>query len=130
MKKASKERPRARALVMDPPRRATRVPTSIDIKWGFGEVCAYAGTIINLTVFGCAVHNKEEVDVQPGQIVFIQFWMPSERILKVEVRHTALQAVQGFGARFLDLTDEETDTLEQLVRLFGEPHRDEPPKSK
>jgi len=109
---------------MDPTRRATRVPTSIDIKWGFGEVCAYTGTIINLTVLGCAVHNKEGVDVQPGQIVFIQFWMPSERILKVEVMHTALQAVPGFGARFLDLTDEEKDTLEQLVRLFGEPHRD------
>ena len=126
MKKASKERPRSRALVMDPTRRATRIPTSIDIKWGFGEVCAYDGTIINLTVFGCAVHNKEGVEVQLGQIVFIRFWMPSERILKVEVMHTKLKGVPGFGARFLDLAAEDKETLEQMVQLFGEPHLSKP----
>lgn len=108
---------------MGQPRRATRVPTSIDVKWGFSEVCTYAGTIINLTVLGCAVHNREGTEVRPGQIVFIRFWMPSERILKIEVVHTALEGVQGFGARFLDLTDEERETLEQMVQLFGEPHR-------
>ncbi len=124
MKKASKKHSRAPALVMDPSRRATRVPTSIDIKWGFGEVCDYAGTIINLTVFGCAVHNKENIPVQAGQIVFIRFWMPSERILKVEVRHTAIERGQGFGARFLDLAADDKETLEQIVQMFGEPQLD------
>jgi hypothetical protein len=28
--------------------------------------------------------------------------------------------VQGFGAKFLELTDEEKETLEQLAQLFGE----------
>jgi hypothetical protein len=112
-------------------RRATRVPTSIDIKWGFTEICAYAGTIIDLTVLGCGVHIKEAIEVHSGQIVFIRFWMPNERILKVEVVHTALEEVQGFGARFLDLTDDEKDTLEEMVRLFGEPQRTRrSPKSK
>ena len=104
-------------------RRATRVPTSIDVKWGFAEVCDYAGTIIDLTVLGCGIRNDEGVEVLPGQIVFIRFWMPYERILKVEVVHTALDRLQGFGARFLDLAEDEKETLEQMVQLFGESDR-------
>ena len=102
-------------------RRAQRVSTSIDINWGFAEDCPYAGTIINLTVLGCAIHNKEGAEVRPGEIVFIRFWMPYERILKVEVVHKALKDVQGFGAKFQGLTEEEIETLEQIVQLFGEP---------
>lgn len=130
MKKSSKEprkaRPKARALVMDPTRRATRVPTAIDIKWGFAETCDYDGTIINLTVLGCAVHNKEGVEVKPGQTVFIRFWMPNERLLKIEVVHTSLEGVEGFGARFLDLAEEDKETLGEIVQLFGEPQQDRP----
>ena len=110
-----------RARDMGQTRRATRVRTSIDVNWGFSEVCSYAGTILNLTVLGCAIHNKEGVPVQPGQIISIRFWMPYERILKVEVVHTKLEGVQGFGARFLDLTKDEQETLEEMVQLFGEP---------
>ena len=104
-------------------RRATRVQTSIDVNWGFLEVCPYAGTIINLTVLGCAIHNKNGAEVLPGQIVSVRFWMPSERILKVEVVHTELkqEGVRGFGARFVDLTKDEKETLEEMVQLFGEP---------
>ena len=103
-------------------RRAKRVSTSIDIKWGFAEECPYAGTIINLTVLGCAIHHPEEAEIHPGQTVFIRFWMPLERILKVEVVHKALEGVQGFGAKFLEVTKEDRETLEQLVQLFGETH--------
>ena len=104
-------------------RRATRVQTSIDVNWGFVEVCPYAGTIINLTVLGCAIHNKNGVEVQPGQLVSIRFWMPYERFLTVEVVHTELkqEGVRGFGARFVDLTKDEKETLEEMVQLFGEP---------
>ena len=105
-------------------RRARRVITSIDVKWGFAEDCPYTGTIINLTVLGCALHNKEGIEVQPGQIVFVRFWMPHERSLKVEVVHTALKGLRGFGAKFLDLAEDETETLEQMVQLFGEPQQD------
>jgi hypothetical protein len=103
-------------------RRAERVSTSIEIKWGFADACPYAGTIINLTVLGCAIHNQEGVDVRPGQVVFIRFWMPLERILKVEVVHNALKDVEGFGAKFLELTAADSETLEQMVQLFGGPH--------
>jgi hypothetical protein len=100
-------------------RRARRVPTDIDIKWGFEGDCPYAGTIINMTVFGCAIDNKEGVKVQPGQIVLIRFWMPLERILKVEVVHKMLKGTQIFGSKFLELTKEEKETLKQMVQLFG-----------
>ena len=122
----SKARPKARAFAMDPTRRATRVPTAIDIKWGFAEACDYDGTIINLTVLGCAVHNKAGVEVKPGQTVFIRFWMPNERLLKIEVVHTSLEGVEGFGARFLDLADEDKETLGEIVQLFGEPQPGKP----
>ncbi|MBV9957196.1 MAG: PilZ domain-containing protein [Acidobacteria bacterium] len=112
---------------MEQRRRARRVSTSIDINWGFTEECPYAGTIIDLTVLGCAIHNREGVEVVPGQIVLIRFWMPHERILKIEVVHQALKGVVGFGAKFLDLTAEESETLEQIVQLFGEPERDKQP---
>ena len=102
-------------------RRAQRVSTSIDIHWGYAEECPYAGTIINLTVLGCAIHTEAEVEVRPGRVVFIRFWMPQERMLKVEVVHKGLKAVEGFGAKFLELTKEEIETLEQMVQLFGEP---------
>jgi hypothetical protein len=100
-------------------RRARRVPTSIDINWGFEGDCPYSGTIINMTLFGCAIHNKESIKVLPGQIILIRFWMPQERILKVEVVHKTLKGVQVFGAKFLDLTKEEKETLKQMVQMFG-----------
>lgn len=110
-------------------RRATRVPTSIDVKWGFEELCPYKGTIINLTVLGCGVYNGEGIEVQPGRTIFIRFWMPAESILKVEVVHATVAATQVFGAKFLDLTEDERDTIKKMVQLFGEPHR-APPKIK
>jgi len=104
-------------------RRATRVNTSIDVKWGFAADCPYEGTIINLTVLGCAIHNKAGIEVKPGQIIRVRFWKPHKHVLKIEVVHISLKAkgMQAFGAKFLDLSDEEKDTLEQLVQLFGEP---------
>ena len=127
MKKASKKKPKEAATTATtattegPARRLTRVKTSIDINWGFTEDCTFAGTIINLTVLGCAVQNREGVEVTPGKTVFIRFFMPLERILKVQVVHTSLEGVQGFGARFLDLTEDETETLDQMIQMFGEP---------
>jgi hypothetical protein len=105
-------------------RRAKRISTSIDINWGFTEECPYVGTIINMTVLGCAIHHQEEVKARPGQIILIRFWMPHERILKVKVVHQKLKDMQGFGAKFLDLTKDESETLEQIVQLFGEPEND------
>jgi hypothetical protein len=105
-------------------RRAQRISTSIEVNWGFTEDCPYAGTIINMTVLGCAIHNQAGVKVRPGQTLLIRFWMPHERILKVEVVHQRLKGVQGFGAKFLDLTKEETETLGQIIQLFGEPEGD------
>jgi hypothetical protein len=121
-------------------RRARRVNTAIDVNWGFTKDCPYSGTIINLTVLGCALQIKdvragsdsdrvtkgktkteETIEIQPGQVILIRFWMPRKRVLKVEVVHKKLKGMKGFGAKFLDLTDEEQETLEQLVQLFGEP---------
>jgi len=76
-----------------------------------------------MTVLGCAIHNKDDVDIQPGQIVQIRFWMPLERILKVEVVHNSLKGVEGFGAKFIGLTRDDKETLEQMVQLFGEPDK-------
>jgi len=126
MKKGSKKKPKAAAttaateVIAEPTRRLTRVKTSIDINWGFTEDCTFAGTIINMTVLGCAIQNKEGVEVEPGKTVFIRFWMPLERILKIQVVHTSLDGVQGFGARFLDLTEDETETLDQMIQMFGD----------
>lgn len=72
-----------------------------------------------MTVFGCAIHNKENVAVRPGQVVLIRFWMPQDRILKVEVVHKMLKATQIFGAKFLDLSKDEKETIKQMVQLFG-----------
>lgn len=72
-----------------------------------------------MTVLGCGILNKEGVEVKPGQVIMIRFWMPLERILKVKVVHNKLEGVIGFGAKFLDLTKEEKETLKQMVQLFG-----------
>lgn len=72
-----------------------------------------------MTVLGCGILNKEGVEVKPGQVIMIRFWMPLERILKVQVVHNTLEGVIGFGAKFLDLTKEEKETLKQMVQLFG-----------
>ena len=127
MKKASKKKgSQASAAAAGPTRRATRVKTSIDVNWGFEEDCPYDGTIINMTVFGCALQNRAGVEVGPGKTVFIRFWMPLERVMKIQVIHTSLEGVQGFGARFLDLTEDETETLDQMIQMFGEPSRYQP----
>ncbi|MEK6279143.1 MAG: PilZ domain-containing protein [Acidobacteriota bacterium] len=104
-------------------RRARRVNTAIEVKWGFAKDCPYEGTIINLTVLGCAIQNKAGIEVKPGQTILVRFWSPRKQILKIEVIHNLLKAegVQGFGAKFLELTEKEKETLEQLVQLFGEP---------
>jgi hypothetical protein len=111
------------------PRRARRVNTSIEVQWGITKDCPYTGTIINLTVLGCALQFAGRTKVQPGQVVLIRFWRPRKRILKVEVVHNSLKDVKGFGAKFLDLNEEEKDTLEQLVQLFGEPDPANTPES-
>lgn len=113
-------------------RRARRVNTAIDVKWGFEKDCPYTGTIINLTVLGCAIHNKEGIEVKVGQTILVRFWRPRTSILKIEVIHNSLKAegVQGFGAKFLELTAEEKETLEQLVQLFGEPDTSKQPQAR
>ncbi len=45
--------------------------------------------------------------------------MPQDRILKVEVVHKMLKGTQVFGAKFLELTKEDKETLKQMVQLFG-----------
>ncbi len=75
-----------------------------------------------MTVLGCAVHDKDGIDVRPGQIVLVRFWLPRKQILKIVVVHTRLQGgLKGFGAMFVDLTEDQKETLEQIIDLFAEP---------
>ncbi len=88
---------------------------------GITKDCPYTGTIINLTVLGCAVQIKDPHRGRTRAAGSHPLLEASQANSKGRGCPQLVKDVKGFGARFLDLNEEEKDTLEQLVKLFGEP---------
>ena len=95
-------------------RRHERVSVDIDVYWGHAEDCPHRDRIINLGVGGCFIRTDR--GAEPGQEVFVKFWLPDERTLHGEVRYHLARV--GFGVEFKGLARGEAANLASLVEHF------------
>ena len=89
-----------------------RVPTNLAAKWG-GVNADHEGRIEDLSLWGCFVNTSGRVDV--GEVVGVEIKLPGSQWLSLRGEVTSYQAGIGFGLKFAFLTEEEEQTLHELV---------------
>jgi PilZ domain len=95
-------------------REKPRLNVSLDAMWD-SSTEAHSARVTNLSEGGCFLDSVGEV--RSGEIVGFRILMPDDDwlYLEGEVRH--LSAGMGFGVKFLDLNEEQTEKLHWLLRL-------------
>lgn len=102
-----------------PERRGTlRVRPAMDCSWGATETCPRNGQITSLSSAGCFVKTKAEVS--PGQTLYVNCWLPTERwlLLRGEVAYHLPKV--GFGLIFQDLADTDSEMLSMILDFYGD----------
>ena len=89
-----------------------RVSTNFTAKWG-GLTGDHDGRIEDLSLGGCFVNTSGRADV--GEIVGVEIKLPSGEWLALRGEVASFQVGVGFGVLFSFLTDEEEQTLRELV---------------
>jgi hypothetical protein len=89
-----------------------RVSTNLPAKWG-GVTGDHEGRIEDLSLGGCFVNTTGRADV--GEVVGVEIKLPSGEWLELRGEVTSYQIGIGFGLLFSFLTDEEEQTLRELV---------------
>src|ERR1041384_3584132 len=89
-----------------------RVPTNLPAKWG-SVTADHEGRIEDLSLWGCFVNTSGRVDV--GELVGVEIRLPSDEWLSLRGEVTSYQIGTGFGLKFSFLTEEEEETLQQLI---------------
>ncbi|MEK6279672.1 MAG: PilZ domain-containing protein [Acidobacteriota bacterium] len=103
---------------MDDRRSKPRLNVSLDAMWD-SSTEAHSARVTNLSEDGCYLDSVGEV--RSGEIVGFRILMPDDDwlYLEGEVRH--LQAGTGFGVKFVDLNEDQTEKLMWLLKLAREP---------
>jgi hypothetical protein len=89
-----------------------RISTNLPARWG-GITGDHEGRIEDLSLGGCFVNTMGRADV--GEIVGVEIKLPSGEGLELRGEVTSYQQGIGFGLRFSFLTDEEEQTLRDLI---------------
>lgn len=89
-----------------------RVSSNFPARWD-GISGNHEGRIEDLSLGGCFVNTKGRVDV--GEIVGVEIRLPSEEWLQLRGEVCSYQMGIGFGVLFSFLTDEEEQTLRELI---------------
>lgn len=97
-------------------RRYTRARVDLHVAWGWTQQCLLKGKVTSLSVGGCFVQT--ELLALRGQAVYVALWLPTEKILRGEVRYN-LEGI-GVGVEFSDVPDEERERIAEIVGYFGE----------
>src|SRR5882724_8165818 len=103
---------------MDDRRAKPRLRVSLDAMWD-SSTEAHSARVTDLSEGGCFLDSVGEV--RSGEIVGFRILLPDDDwlYLEGEVRH--LSAGQGFGVKFVELNEEQTEKLHWLLRLAREP---------
>jgi hypothetical protein len=111
---------------MDERRSKPRLSVSIDAVWD-GPVEKQSARVTDLSEDGCYLDTVGEV--MSGEIVAFRILLPDDDwlYLEGEVRHH--RHGFGFGVRFVDMNEEQTDKLRWLLRLAKAAGPEGPPIS-
>ena len=98
-------------------REKPRLRVSLDAMWD-SSTEAHSARVTNLSEGGCFLDSVGEV--RSGEIVGFRILMPDEEwlYLEGEVRH--LSVGTGFGVKFVELNEEQTERLRWLLQLARE----------
>ncbi len=89
-----------------------RVSLNLPVKWD-GVTGTHEGRIEDLSLGGCFINTSGRVDV--GEIVGVEIQLSSGEWLQIRGEVTSYQAGIGFGVLFSFLTDEEEQSLRELI---------------
>ena len=111
---------------MDDRRATPRLNVSLDARLE-GATGKYPAQITNLSEGGCYLDTVGQV--MPGEIVAFRVQLPDDDFLYLEgeVRHYNVGV--GFGVRFVELNDEQMESLKALIRRAVESGASETPIS-
>jgi len=98
-------------------REKPRLRVSLDAMWD-SSTEAHHARITDLSEGGCFLDSVGEV--RTGEIVGFRVLLPDDDwlYLEGEVRH--YMAGRGFGVKFVELNDEQTEKLHWLIRIAKE----------
>lgn len=99
---------------MDDRRSKPRLSVSLDAMWD-SSTEAHSARVTNLSEGGCYLDSVGEV--RSGEIVGFRILMPDDDwlYLEGEVRH--LSVGTGFGVRFTELNEDQTEKLKWLLKF-------------
>ncbi len=89
-----------------------RVSLNLPVRWDAGAGNSEA-RLEDLSLGGCFVNTAGRVDV--GDLVGLEIKLPSGELLLVRGEVTSYQIGIGFGVLFPFLTDEEEQSLRELI---------------
>src|SRR6185436_10600529 len=103
---------------MDDRRSRPRLSVSLDAVWDEDSGARHSARVTDLSEGGCYLDTVGEV--MTGEIVAFRVLLPDDDwlYLEGEVRHH--HHGLGFGVRFVDLNEEQTDKLHFLLKLARE----------
>ena len=90
-----------------------RVSTNLPARWD-GLAGRNEARVEDLSVSGCFINTSGRVDV--GEIVAIEIKLPSGEWLPLRGEVASYMAGTGFGVLFSFLTEDEEETLRELIR--------------
>lgn len=96
----------------DEKRTAQRVATNFPARW-HGISGSYEGRVEDLSINGCFVNTKGNVDV--GEMVNLLIQLPSGQWLPLRGKVAFFQQLTGFSVSFAPVDEEERKRLDQLV---------------
>jgi hypothetical protein len=110
---------------MDDRRSKPRLSVSLNAMWD-SSTEAHGARITNLSEGGCYLDSVGEV--RQGEIVGFRVLLPDGDwlYLEGEVRH---HSAEGFGVRFVELNDEQTENLQRLLKIAKEAKPGDAPMS-
>ena len=89
-----------------------RVAINLAVRWN-GLAGSHEGRIEDLSLGGCFVNSTGRVDI--GEVVVVEIKLPSGEWLQLRGEVASYQSGIGFGVLFTFLTDEEEQSLREIV---------------
>ena len=100
---------------MDDRRSKPRLSVSLDAVWDGDSGGKHSARVTDLSEGGCYLDTVGEV--MTGEIVAFRVLLPDDEWLYLEGEVKHHRHAFGFGVQFVDLNDEQTEKLTQLLQL-------------
>jgi hypothetical protein len=105
-------------------RRGPRVDTAIPARWGITSECSRHGKILNLSKTGCLIATQ--VEPLNGKTIFLRFGLPTGHSIELQGEVVQFRRNIGFALEFVELSESNIYTLDQLVEYYRQMSPDDP----